>query len=189
MFIDKNLDDLQHLLKCANKIFDIVAISETRIMRKTSLTSNINLNNFSFEFTPSESTAGGTLLYIANHFTYKSRSDLNLYKANQLESTFIEIINAKKSNIIVGCFYKHPVMDVADFNKNYFNPFLDKLSKESNQVFLLGDFNINLLNYNDHQPTNEFLDSLASNSFIPYILQPTRLTSHSKTLIDIYSPM
>ena len=52
-------------------------------------------------------------------------------------------------------------MDVADFNKNYFNPFLDKLSKESNQVFLLGDFNINLLNYNDHQPTNEFLDSLA----------------------------
>ena len=29
-----------------------------------------------------------------------------------------------------------------------------------------------------------FLDSLASNSFLPYILQPTRLTSHSKTLID-----
>ena len=29
-----------------------------------------------------------------------------------------------------------------------------------------------------------FFDSLASNSIIPYILQPTRLTSHSKTLID-----
>ena len=56
--------------------------------------------------------------------------------------------------------------------------------KEQKQVFLLGDFNINLLNYNDHQPTNDFLDSLASNSFIPYILHPTRITSHSKTLID-----
>ena len=43
---------------------------------------------------------------------------------------------------------------------------------------------MNLLNYNDHQPTNEFLDSLTSNSFLRYILQPTRLTSHSKTLID-----
>ena len=32
--------------------------------------------------------------------------------------------------------------------------------------------------------TNEFLDSLASNSFIPLILQPTRITSHSNTLID-----
>ena len=32
------------------------------------------------------------------------------------------------------------------------------VSKERKQVFLLGDFNINLLNYNDHQPTNDFLD-------------------------------
>ena len=40
------------------------------------------------------------------------------------------------------------------------------------------------MNYNDHQPTNDFLDSLASNSFIPYILHPPRITSYSKTLID-----
>ena len=44
-----------------------------------------------------------------------------------------------------------------------------------------------MLNYNEHKPTNEFLDSLASNSIIPYILQPTRLTSHSKTPNDIFS--
>ena len=90
-------------------------------MNKTSLTSNINLNNYSFAFTPTESTAGGTLPYIANHLSYKSRNDLNLYIANQLESTFIEIINSRQSNIIVGCLYEHPVMDVADFNKNLIN--------------------------------------------------------------------
>ena len=43
---------------------------------------------------------------------------------------------------------------------------------------------MNLLNYNDHQPKNDFLDSLATNSFISYIVNPTRITSHSKTLID-----
>ena len=146
------------------------------------------MQNYSFEFTPTESNAGGTLLYIANHLSYKPRIDLNLNIPNQLESTFIEIINSRKSNIIVGCLYKHPSMDVSDFNKNYLNTLLDKLSIENKQVFLLGDFNVNLLNYNDHQPTNEFLDSLASNSFIPYILQPTRITSHSKTLIhNIFS--
>ena len=180
----KNFDDLEHLLKCTNKVFDIVAVSETRITRNASLTSNINLQNYSFEFTPTESNAGGTLLYIANHLSYKPCTDLGLNKSNQLESTFIEIINSRKINIIVGCLYKHPNMDVSDFNENYLNTLLDKLSKENKQVFLLGDFNINLLNYNDHQPTNEFLDSLASNSFIPHILQPTRTTSHSKTLID-----
>ena len=75
-------------------------------------------------------------------------------------------------------------MDLNDFNTNYLNNLLDKVSKEQKSVFLLGDFNVNLLNYNDHNPTNEFLDSLASNSFVPYILQPTRLTFHSETLID-----
>ena len=40
--LSKNFDELQHLLKCTNKSFDIGAISETRIMEKTALTSNIN---------------------------------------------------------------------------------------------------------------------------------------------------
>ena len=44
------------------------------------------------------------------------------------------------------------------------------------------------MNYNEHNPTNELLDSLASNSFIALILQPTRITSHSNTLIgNIFS--
>ena len=182
--LNKNFDDLDHLLKCANKVFDIVAVTETRITKQTSLTTNINLRNYDIEFTPTESSAGGTLLYIASHLSCKLRPDLNIYKANQLESTFVEIINPKKSNIVIGCLHKHPNMDVLDFKNNYLSQIFEIVSKERKQVFLLGDFNINLLNYNDHQPTNDFLDSLASNSFIPYILHPTRITSHSKTLID-----
>ena len=75
-------------------------------------------------------------------------------------------------------------MDAFDFKNNYLTQILGIPSKEQKQVFLLGDFNINLLNYNDHQPKNDFLESLASNSSIPYILHPTRITSHSKTPID-----
>ena len=75
-------------------------------------------------------------------------------------------------------------MDLNDFNCNYLNQLLENISKEKKSIFLLGDFNVNLLNYNEHNQTNEFLDSLASNSFIPLILQPTRITSHSNTLID-----
>ena len=64
------------------------------------------------------------------------------------------------------------------------NKLLENISKEQKSVFLLGDFNVNLLNYNEHNQKNEFLDSLASNSFIPLILQPTRINSHSNTRID-----
>ena len=45
-----------------------------------SLSNNLNLNNYSFEFTPTETSAGSTLLYIANHLSYKCCNDLNIYK-------------------------------------------------------------------------------------------------------------
>ena len=75
-------------------------------------------------------------------------------------------------------------MDLTDYNCNYLNKLLENISKEQKSIFLLGDFNVNLLNYNEHNQTNGFLDSLAANSFIPLILQPTRITSHSNTPID-----
>ena len=67
--------------------------------------------------------------------------DLNIYKKNGLESTFVEIINLKKSNIIVGVIYRHPFMDLTDFNINYLNKLLENISKEQKSIFLFGDFN------------------------------------------------
>ena len=58
--LSKNFDDLEYLLKTTNLNFDIIAISETRTTRNVNEISNINLNNYAFEFTPTESPAGGT---------------------------------------------------------------------------------------------------------------------------------
>ena len=75
-------------------------------------------------------------------------------------------------------------MDLTDFNCNYLNKLSENISKEQKSIFLLRDFNVNLLNYDEHNQTNVFLGSLDSNSLIPLNLQPTRITSHSNTLID-----
>ena len=80
-------------------------------------------------------------------------------------------------------------MNINEFSDDYLNELLDKLSKENKTMFFLGDFNINLLNYDIHPPTNEFLDSLSSHYFLPHILQPSRVTTNSRTLIDIFSIM
>ena len=77
-------------------------------------------------------------------------------------------------------------MGLIEFNHYYFDPLLEKFAKEQKTVFLLRGFNVDLLKYERHKPTNEFLDSLPSNMFLPHIVQPTRIT-HSKTLIDIFS--
>ena len=105
-----------------------------------SLLNNLNLHNYSFEFTPTETCAGGTLPYIANNLSYKCHNDLNIYKKNELESTFIEVVNPKKSNIIVEVIYRHPSMDLTDFNYNYLNKILDNISKEKKIYFPIRKF-------------------------------------------------
>ena len=52
------------------------------------------------------------------------------------------------------------------------------------QIFLHGYCSINLLNYNERQPTSEFLNCLSCKSIISYVLQPRSLIGHSKTLTD-----
>ena len=45
------------------------------------------------------------------------------------------------------------------------------------------DFNINLLKYDDKNTAN-FLDTMFSYSYLPFINTPTRVEDHPKTLID-----
>ena len=87
---------------------------------------------------------------------------MNIYKKLELESTFIEIINPKKSNIIVGTIYKHPEMVFTKFNNVLYN-----LPKKINQEQTTGDFNIDLMHYNECKPRQYFLDSLPSIVDIP----------------------
>ena len=78
--LNKNFEELQNLLKSANIQFDITAITKTRVTKNISVTQNIELGNYSIEHTPTESFAGGILLYIASHLSYKTRSDLSFFQ-------------------------------------------------------------------------------------------------------------
>ena len=59
--LNKNFEDLQHLLKCINKKFDVAAVTKTRITRNTFKLYNINLKNDSVESTSTETSAVGAL--------------------------------------------------------------------------------------------------------------------------------
>ena len=48
----------------------------------------------------------------------------------------------------------------------------------------MGDFNINLLNYDSHSETNNFINLIVSHYLLPHILHPTRITDHSATIMD-----
>ena len=86
--------------------------------------------------------------------------------------------------MIIGCIYKHPKQGTHDFNENYILPLTDKLPREKKDILIMGDFNINLLNYNNDKDATTFLDTMFSNSFSPFITFPTRVGNISETLID-----
>ena len=72
------------------------------------------------------------------------------------------------------------MLHIGDFNSNYISPLLNKLQKESSkQIFLLCDFNIDLLKYESSELVNSFLDTLPSNFLSPQIISPVRISSLS----------
>ena len=102
----------------------------------------------------------------------------------EVRSTVIELIFLNKENIICGTIHKHPGVKISDFNNEYLTPLLAKILQEEKTCPLMGDFNTNLLNTDTDHNVSDFYNILSSNFFAPYILQSTRLTKNSKTLMD-----
>ena len=75
-------------------------------------------------------------------------------------------------------------MSLNTFNTEFLKPPLQKTATEKKQILLLGDFNINLLKCNEDNEILSFLDIMNSHLILPQIFLPTRVTEHSKTLID-----
>ena len=71
-------------------------------------------------------------------------------------------------------------------------PILKLLEEPNKTIALLGNFNINLVNFDTSDQVNTFLDDLASNSLQPQTLLPTRVcknTKHTKPTIYIPYPL
>ena len=87
-------------------------------------------------------------MYIKFSLNFNIRTDLILLKSKELESILIEVINSRKSNLIVRCLYHHPSMCPSEFINHHVNPLLEKVSLDNKKFMLIGDFNFDLLKYN-----------------------------------------
>ena len=56
---------------------------------------------------------------------------------------------------------------------------LESTKTESKVCYLIGDYNIDLLNIESHGPTSDYNDTMYSNGFIPLISRPTTITNSS----------
>ena len=89
-----------------------------------------------------------------------------------------------KKDLVIAAVYRQP-------NSNNFEAFsqelaklLKALDKRKNEPIIAGDFNLDLLNYERHLPTANYLDLITEHRFLPKIVRPTRIKKQSATLID-----
>ena len=179
--LECNLHNLTNLLSNISIEFSVIGITETWLKSST-YSVDIKGYNF-FHERRKDKIGGGVGLYLSDCFTSKVRNDLRFEVEEIAESLLIEISKSQGKNIVIGIIYRPPSQNVYVFLSNY-NDLMAKISKENKICYLMGDFNLNLLNYDSHTLTGEFLDGIYSNSFIPLITRPTRITAHTSTLID-----
>ena len=186
-----NTRSLQHNFTALNTYvnsldvqFTVIGVTET-----WNTDSNFNLFNLqSYNFVEkhrSQRIGGGIGLYIRENLEYSERNDLNVFN-DIVECLFIEvtiIFNNLPKNIVIGVVYRPPGQDINQFIE-LFHDILHKIKTERKSCYLMGDWNLNLLNYETHSNTANAIDMIYSYGFVPLIDRPTRITNESATIID-----
>ena len=184
-------EKLKLLLTSLDFSFDVIALTETW---------NHELNNHKFNPPSLEgyhnydgitgsTLKGGCGFYIKNTINYIARHDLDFKSyvklKNEFECKWIEIVssNAKKENLVIGVHYRHPLKQDEEYSK-YLVTTLKKLRKEKKTIIIAGDFNYDLLNYQNNCKTSDFLGTFLEYLYLPHIVGPTRITENKPSLID-----
>ena len=114
---------------------------------------------------------------------YKVRKDLRFDNSETTDSLFVEIIVPEGKNIMIVVIYRPPNGNLLFFVSS-FNEIIGKVVRESKLCYLMGDFNVNLMNCQSNNLTGEFTDVMYSNLLCPLSNRPRRITSHTATHID-----
>jgi exonuclease III len=125
---------------------------------------------------------GGVVLYIKQDLVYKIRKDLCIGNS-EMETFFIELVHSNKSNVIIGIVYKPPSVSCNVFTDDM-DVMLGRLNAENKKCYIMGDYNVNLLQSDTDNAVQHFMSILDSQSCYPTINKPTRITTDSATLID-----
>ena len=178
--IPAKLTDFLAYLENLNHTFPILAFSETWLTEDNRDCYHIpGYNHVSAVRTGR--IGGGVSLYILDGIEYYALNHLSKFET-YLECIFVEVLHGQKKYII-GVIYRPPNTNMNEFIESI-SDVIGSIRKLNCPVYLMGDYNMDLLKSNDHKLTGDFLDMMYSHSYIPLINRPTRITDSTGTIID-----
>ena len=107
-----------------------------------SLNFNPNIPGYKFEYVETPLSAGGVGMYIDETLNYRV---IEKNSNEAFQALWIEIDYGNKANAICGVLYRQHNSPVSF--QNYFDTSLEKFSATGKPIYVLGDFNINLLRF------------------------------------------
>ena len=159
---------------------DIVILCETWLTKDSE--QRVNVPGYtSYGRYRKHKKGGGVGFLISDELIFKAKKDYDIM-CHHVESTFVELV-FNGNNIIVGSLYRPPNTNAKDFITD-FTEIKTKITAKHKHILLGLDHNLNLLNYQNHSDTQNFLEVIIDNDLFPCITRPTRLTYHSATLLD-----
>ena len=182
--LSKNFDNLVIFLKLLNRNLSCIGRSETWLSDISPI-DTFSIPNYYFLCKSRTSRRGGGVgIYVNKTYNYKERTDLSIFYDGIFESIFVEIETNNFEKTLIGVIYRPPEYSNIDLFNEYIQIILHKLSKTKIPTFILGDFNIDMLNMTD--TTTTFLNTMSTFYFKPNIFSPTRLNNDGKftSLID-----
>ena len=183
------LCDILYRMNSAKNKLDIIGLTEV-----FKIHDNINYNISGYHQivfkTRTDITRGrgGVALYINNKFQFSIRQDLSIFIPHVYESLFVEIAptNQYSKSLIVGVVYRPntPPLGDIDIFGHHFIDVINIINSEHKTQLIMGDMNIDLLKFDQHVKTNQFIEDIFALGMTPLITKPTRITEFSATLID-----
>ena len=154
--IRANLVEFENYLQLLHIEFWIIGVTETWL--NESSRGLYGMNNYEFvENHRTDETGGGVGLFVRDNISFLKRSDLEIFNEYN-ESIFIEIkktVFGMEKNVIIVVIYRPPNTDINTFN-DQFATLMENIKQEEKICYLMGDYNINVLNVESHGPTSDF---------------------------------
>ena len=181
--IRRNIDNFQtHLLDELNFQFSVIGLTETKISYANSDQNIPQLKGYNFEYVPTSLASGGVGMYISDTLNYMVLESIS----NQaFQALWIEIILNRKKNIVCGIFYKQH--NSPESFQLYFEEAVEKYILHDRPVYIMGDFNIDLLKSQSSSISQKFLVSGLLKVFISFQLltSPLAYIMHRPLLLTI----
>ena len=173
--------------------FSIIALQEVWSICKTfELTgySDIIFKTRDMNKERNPNCGGGVGFFVSSKLEFEVLEEESIFVEGVYESLWIKVEIAKNVYKIIGNVYRPNTAPKASIKQaiEIHSSILSKITKNKEyskcSIEIVGDFNIDLLQFQNHEQTNEFLEASFSFGLLPVITKPTRVTTNSATLID-----